>query len=710
MDESVLAGQHFHERAEGGDGNNFAGVDLAHFDFLEHAIDHFLGAVETLLLGSVDVHGAVVLDVDLGAGLGLDTLDVLAARSDEFADAVGGDLQRNNARSVRAELGGCGDRFGHLVEDGAAGVLGDGDRFLEDRERQARELEVELVTGDALAGAAEFEVHVAVEVLGADDVEKALVLLHRVIVVPFGHKADGDAGDGADERDTGAEQRHRARANGGHRGRAVRFGDFRRNADRVGEILDGGDHRFDRALGKSAVADLAAVDATHAAGFADGEWREVVVEDETLLGFTARIVVHELLFIGRCERRDGEGLRFAAGENRRAVNAWQRAVFCVERAEVADLATVGTHAFLHDRDAERLLLKVFEGLLDIEVGRFRSTLLDRGFDFVAQGADFLRTLGFRWRVDGRLDAVAGDFVSDLEKVVLGEHRCEFTLRFAGELHELLLHLDELLHRLLRVVKGCHEFRFGKFVGLTFDHDDVGFVADIDQIKVAVFALLVGRVDHELSVDAADAHGADRAGEGDVGEAECGGGAVHREDVGVVFTIGAEQDGDDLRVVEITLREKRTQWAVRHAAGEDFLFSWATFALEVTTGENTGGGGLFFVFHGEREPGLAGLHLGGGNSGDQDDGVAAADGDGTVGEFGKFAGFDRHRIGSDIGRECMDVHFFLLSSIVLLSLPATRATGLPRGHGWVVTAAFRVRKNFASETDWVTRPAGSHLAS
>ena len=31
---------------------------------------HRLGAVEAFLLGSVDVHGAIVLDVDLGAGLG----------------------------------------------------------------------------------------------------------------------------------------------------------------------------------------------------------------------------------------------------------------------------------------------------------------------------------------------------------------------------------------------------------------------------------------------------------------------------------------------------------------------------------------------------------------------------------------------------------------------------------------------------------------
>ena len=86
-----------------GDGDNLAGVDLADFDFLEHAVDHRLGAVEAFLLGGVDVHGAVVLDVDLGAGLGLDALDVLAARSDELADRSAGDLDGLDARGVRAE-------------------------------------------------------------------------------------------------------------------------------------------------------------------------------------------------------------------------------------------------------------------------------------------------------------------------------------------------------------------------------------------------------------------------------------------------------------------------------------------------------------------------------------------------------------------------------------------------------------------------------
>ena len=45
------------------------------------------------------------------------------------------------------------------------------------------------MAGDALLGAADLEVHVAVEVLEALDVD------HRHPAVPFGNQAAGDAGD-----------------------------------------------------------------------------------------------------------------------------------------------------------------------------------------------------------------------------------------------------------------------------------------------------------------------------------------------------------------------------------------------------------------------------------------------------------------------------------------------------------------------------------
>ena len=50
-----------------------------------------------------------------------------------------------------------------------------------------------------------------------------------------------------------------------------------------GKSLLGRDDRLDGTLGERAVADLAASGGAGAAGFADGEGREVVMQDETLL-------------------------------------------------------------------------------------------------------------------------------------------------------------------------------------------------------------------------------------------------------------------------------------------------------------------------------------------------------------------------------------------------------------------------------------------
>ena len=76
-----------------------------------------------------------------------------------------------------------------------------------------------------------------------------------------------------------------------------------------------------------------------------------------------------------------------------------------------------------------------------------------------------------------------------------------------------------------------------------------------------------------------------------------------------------------------------------------------FALEVAAGDFADGGRFLAVIDGEREEVLAFLDLGGGDGGDDDDGVAVADGDGAVGELGEFAGFDGDFIGADLARDC-----------------------------------------------------------
>jgi hypothetical protein len=209
------------------------------------------------------------------------------------------------------------------------------------------------------------------------------------------------------------------------------------------------------------------------------------------------------------------------------------------------------------------------------------------------------------------------------------------------------------------MQGLDEFAFGHFLGRAFDHDDIGLIADVNEVEVALLALRVGGVGDELAVDATDAHRADGTREGNVGDAEGGGGTVHAQDVGVILAVGAEQERDDLGIVEITLREKRPQGAVGHPAGEDFFFGRPAFAFEVAAREQPGGGGLFLVFNREREKVLPGFEFGGRNSRHDDDGFAHLHGHGTVSQTGDFTGFDDDVGGADAARHTVGTHGFLV---------------------------------------------------
>ena len=116
------------------------------------------------------------------------------------------------------------------------------------------------------------------------------------------------------------------------------------------------------------------------------------------------------------------------------------------------------------------------------------------------------------------------------------------------------------------------------------HDDVVCVADIDEVEIAFGHLGVGRVGDELAVDAADAHGAQRAGPRNIADHQRAPSADDAEDVGIVFAVGAEDDGLDLDFVVPAFGKQRADRPVGEAAGEDFLFGRTAFALEVAARE------------------------------------------------------------------------------------------------------------------------------
>jgi hypothetical protein len=106
----------------------------------------------------------------------------------------------------------------------------------------------------------------------------------------------------------------------------------------------------------------------------------------------------------------------------------------------------------------------------------------------------------------------------------------------------------------------------------------------------------------------------------------------------------------LMIVEVVLREEGAQRTIGHARGEDLLLARTALALEVSAGELADGGGLLLVIDGEREEILAFLYGSGGNGADEDDGLAGADDDGSVGELGDLAGLKADGILADLGRD------------------------------------------------------------
>src|ERR1051326_1930714 len=96
MNEAFLARKNLDECAELFRANDPALISRTAFDFLRHAADNFLLSRHRFAAGRVNVNRAVVLDVNFSTGLGHDTLDRLAARTDERANLLGIDFDRLN--------------------------------------------------------------------------------------------------------------------------------------------------------------------------------------------------------------------------------------------------------------------------------------------------------------------------------------------------------------------------------------------------------------------------------------------------------------------------------------------------------------------------------------------------------------------------------------------------------------------------------------
>ena len=97
-----------------------------------------------------------------------------------------------------------------------------------------------------------------------------------------------------------------------------------------------------------------------------------------------------------------------------------------------------------------------------------------------------------------------------------------------------------------------------------------------------------RVDDELVLDAADAHGADRAVERDLAEVEGRRGAERGEHVVGVLEVDGQHGGHDVDLVHEALREQRPDGPVDLARREDGLLAGPRLALDEAAGDLAGG--------------------------------------------------------------------------------------------------------------------------
>src|SRR5438105_6824004 len=86
--ESVARPEEIHEGAEVHDLHDLAFIDFADFRLCNDRLDPFQRRLDRFGIRTCDLHRAVVLNVDLRAGLFDDFTDHLAARSNHFADFV----------------------------------------------------------------------------------------------------------------------------------------------------------------------------------------------------------------------------------------------------------------------------------------------------------------------------------------------------------------------------------------------------------------------------------------------------------------------------------------------------------------------------------------------------------------------------------------------------------------------------------------------
>ena len=513
-------------------------------------------------------------------------------------------------------------------------------RLLDDVRGQAVHLDVDLDRGDALLGARDLEVHVAVEVLNALNVGE------RGLLTAVRDQAAGDARNRRLDRHAGVHQREGRAADRALRGRAVGGNDLGNQAQRVRELAHRRDDRQQRALCERAVADLTAAGAAGRTGLTDREGREVVVVDIALFGLFKDGV--ELLRVAQhAQRAEGQHLGLAAGEHARAVYARQHVHLSRQRTDFLHAAAVYALAVCQPA-AHDLLLELVHALGQVRAVLFLVCLVKARLELVDDRAHARVADGLVVGVHCDLELIIARSLELVEQVVVDVVVLVLELGLADLVLDALNECADLLEFLVRLHQRVEHLILGHFLGARLDHDDLVLGCAQGNVHLGNLALLGGRVDDGLAVHNADLTARDNVVKRDIRDRNRDRSAQQRHDLGGVVIVVLQHGADDGNVVAEILGEQRAHRAVDLAGSQDRLLGGTALAAHKAARDAAYRVQALLKVDREREKVDAVARLGGSGRGDEHGGVAVAHEARAVGELRHLAGLDGQLAAGDLG--------------------------------------------------------------
>ncbi len=656
MHQPVAPREYGDEGAEVHELGHLALIDTADFNVRRNKFNAALGFPTGRADHGGDLHGAVVLDVDRGAGLLGDLADHRPALADDVTDLFRIDLQRDDRGGPFGHLGArSAEHLVHFTKNMQAALARLRQRDAHDLGRDALDLDVHLERRNTLARSGDLEVHVTEVILVAEYVGQHLETL------PLEHQPHRHAGHRRLDRDAGIHQCQAGAAHAGHRTGTVRFENFRDDAYHVGKRRHVGHHGADAPARQIAVTDLAALGAPHHAGLTHREGRKIVVQHEALAPVALQGI--DDLRIARGAQRGGhQRLRLAAREQRRTMRARQYADPDGDRTDRLQVAPVDTRLAVEDAVANDLALEA-EELIAHLVGREHRRLAgaqrggDLGLDLLDARVALL-LLGDHVRIAESRQRLGTDRL--LERGLAAVRRGG-PAWLAGFGRQLIDRANGDLHLLVPVDHGAEHDVLGQSGRLGFDHQHRVRRAGHDQIELRARQVGAARVQLILAIAVSDACASNRSLEGKAGQAQGGRSAQHRGHIGVNVRIERQHRRDDLHVIEKTFRKQRTDRPVDQAGSERLALRGAPFSAEEPARDAARGVGLLLIIDRQREKIAPGARLRFGAGRDQHDGVAHGHEYRAIGLAGQGAGFNRYGVGSKCKRFLEDSHASTLGS-------------------------------------------------